>query len=184
MQNFFASLAPLTEKDLTTLAGITRSLELRRGSIWIKAGEQNREIGLVQSGCLRRYYVKDGEEITDYFYFANDFTGDLASILSGNAPAANIVALQPTMLYTFSYDDFIRLCVTSPRLEHLYRLMLEKTFVLFYERSVSFITNTPQQRYNRLIASRPDIMQLAAVQHVASYLGITTQHLSRIRAGN
>ncbi|MBI5464611.1 MAG: Crp/Fnr family transcriptional regulator [Ignavibacteriales bacterium] len=157
-------------------------MKLEKGNYWIEAGRKNRQIGFLDAGYLRKYYLKEGNEITDYFYFENDFTADLPSILSNTPPAASIVAMQNSSLVTFSYDDFNELCSASPPLEHLHRLIIEITFLRFYDRAVSFIMATPRERYDRLVSSRPDILQRVAQHHIASYLGMSPQHLSRIRA--
>lgn len=176
------NIAPLTEEDIVNFLGITKIRQLEKGNWWIEDGKKNRKIGFLESGYLRKYYLKEGKEITDYFYFENDFTADLPSILSNTGPVASIIAMQKSSLVTFSYDDFNKLCKVSPRLEHLQRLIIEKTFLSFYNRAVSFIMETPKERYDRLISARPDILQRVAQYHVASYLGISPQHLSRIRA--
>ena len=65
--------------------------------------------------------------------------------------------------------------------EHLLRIMLERTFLTFYQRSVSFVTDSPKERYASLIETQPEVLQRATQYHIASYLGITPQHLSRLR---
>lgn len=174
-------IALLTEKDIVSFLGVMKTREFKKGDYWIEAGRRNRQIGFLDAGYLRKYYLKKGDEITDYFYFENDFTADLPSILSNTPPVANIVAMQNSSLVTFSYDDFNELCYASPHLEHLHRLIIEITFLRFYDRAVSFIMETPKERYDRLVSSRPDVLQRVAQHHIASYLGITPQHLSRIR---
>lgn len=175
-------IAPLIEEDIVNFLGITKTRELEKGDYWIEAGRKNRQIGFLDAGYLRKYYLKEGDEITDYFYFENDFTADLPSIFSNSPPVASIIAMQNSSLVTFCYDDFNELCDASPRLEHLHRLIIESTFLRFYDRAVSFIMETPKERYEQLVSSRPDILQRVAQHHIASYLGISPQHLSRIRA--
>ncbi len=174
-------IAPLTNEDIVSFLRITKTRKLAKGEYWIEAGKNNRHIGFLDAGYLRKYYLKDGDEITDCFYFENDFSADLPSILSTSPSVASIVAMQESSLITFSYDNFIELCNASPRLEHLHRLIIEITFLFFNDRAVSFVMETPKERYDRLVSSRPDILQRVAQHHIASYLGISPQHLSRIR---
>lgn len=177
-------MAPLTDEDIINFTSITTQKPLNKGDYWIEAGKKNNQVGFIEKGYLRKYYMKDGCEITDYFYFENDFTADIPSIINNNSPVAFIIAMSKSLLITFPYDEFNILCKTSPRLEHLHRLMIEMTFLRYYERTVSFITQTVKERYDRLIDSRPDILQRAAQHHIASFLGISPQHLSRIRRKN
>jgi CRP/FNR family transcriptional regulator, anaerobic regulatory protein len=89
--------------------------------------------------------------------------------------------MQKSILTTFSYSDFNELCKQSRTLEHLQRVIIELTFLSFYKRSVSFILQTLAERNNDLMFSYPNVFQKAAQYHIASYLGISPQHLSRLR---
>lgn len=174
-------IAPLSEEECNRFLNITTPFHLNKGEYWIESGKRNNSIAFIQDGYLRKFYVKDGNEITDFFYFENDFSADLPSIINNSLPQANIVAMQKTTLTVFSYNDFNELCRTAPALEHLNRTIVEFTFLRFYNRTTSFILKTPKQRYEELMISYPKILQNAAQYHIASYLGITPQHLSRLR---
>ena len=177
----FNSIVSLPDDDCISLNEILNTVTLKKGEYWIKAGKKNDDIAFVDEGYLRKFYVEDGIEITDFFYFENDFSADLPSILGNTKPVADIIAMCHTTLTTFSYHAFNDLCRHSPTLEHLHRLILESTFLRFYKRSVSFILQTPKERYKDLIDSYPNVFQRATQYHIASYLGISPQHLSRIR---
>jgi CRP-like cAMP-binding protein len=178
------NIVPLPDQDCISLNEILDTLYLDKGEYWIKEGKKNDHIAFIDEGYLRKFYVKDGNEITDFFYFDNDLSADLPSILAGTSPTASIIAMQKTTLTTFPYNAFNELCKQSPTLEHLHRLILELTFLRFYKRSVSFILQTPKERYDDLIVSSPLVFQKAAQYHIASYLGISPQHLSRLRGQN
>ena len=174
--------APLPDEDCRRLLSITFSVQLNKGGYWIEPGKKNNYIAFIEKGYLRKFYVKGGNEITDSFYFDNDFCTDLPSIIGNTPPDASIIAMQKTALTIFSYNDFNELCKKSPALEHLFRIMVESTFLRFYNRTVSFILHSPKERYEQLLVTKPQILQCAAQYHIASYLGISPQHLSRLRA--
>jgi len=176
------NIAPLPEKDCADLSGILGTIHLDKGEFWIEEGRKNDQVAFLEEGYLRKYYVKDGNEITDFFYFENDFSADLPSIIGNTLPFANIVAMQKTTLTTFSYHDFNALCRHSLALEHINRLIVEFTFLRLYKRTASFILQTPKERYDELVANNPDIIQRTTQYHIASYLGISPQHLSRLRS--
>jgi len=178
------SFAPLSEGDRNNLLSILETVNLKKGDYWISEGKKNYHIAFIEEGYLRKFYVKDGNEITDFFYFENDFSADLPSILGNTSSHANIVAMQSSTLTTFSYTAFNELCRHSPSLEHLHRRIVEYTFLRFYKRSVSFILQTPAERYNDLMTTSPDVFKKATQYHIASYLGISPQHLSRLRGQN
>lgn len=174
-------VSPLNKKDIDSIISITEPLTLKKGEYWIQAGKSNRNIGFVESGYLRKYYTKEGEEITDYFYFDNDFTADIPSILSNTAPLADITAMKDSTLRVMPYDKLTELCNSSHNIERLLRLVIGETFRRYYNRTTGFLLQSPKERYLQLIESRKDIMQQASLAHIASFLGITPQHLSRIR---
>jgi CRP/FNR family transcriptional regulator, anaerobic regulatory protein len=180
----FNSVVPLSDKDYSSLTEILNTTCLDKGKYWIQTDKKNNNIAFIEDGYLRKFYIKEGKEITDFFYFDNDFSADLPSIIGNTKPQASIVAMQKSTLTTFSYYDFNELCKQSPTLEHLHRVILELTFLRFYKRSISFILQTPKERYNDLIVSYPNVFQKAAQYHIASYLGISPQHLSRLRGQN
>jgi CRP-like cAMP-binding protein len=177
----FNDITPLSDRDCNCLKELLNSLCLDKGEYWIREGKKNYDIAFIDKGYLRKFYLKDGSEITDFFYFDNDFSADLPSILGSKTPIASIVAMQKTTLTTFSYHDFNELCKQSPAIEHLHRLMIESSFLRFYKRAVSFILQTPKERYDDLVVSYPNVFKKVAQYHIASYLGISPQHLSRLR---
>src|SRR5262245_10271151 len=118
---FLNHLAPLTDDDCEKMMSITKTIELKKGDFWIKFGKPNPMVAFVDEGYLRKYYIKDGMEITDYFYFDNDISTDLPSILGNTLPVADIVAMKKTTLTVFSYHDFNKLCKAVPVFEHIYR---------------------------------------------------------------
>lgn len=174
--------ATLTENDCKNLSNIIATKHLEKGQCWIEAGNKNDMIAFVETGYLRRFYFNDGNELTDFFYFENDFCADLPSLIGHTKPAASVVAMEQTVLTAFSYTDFNKLCDSSTALERLNRRLVEFTFLRFYNRALSFIMQTPKQRYDELVRRSPQIMQRAQQYHTASYLGINALQLERLRA--
>jgi len=179
---FLNTISPLSQKDSDDVLSIVKPKQLKKGEHWLEEGIANYRIAFIEEGYLRKYYVKDGNEITDAFYFESDICADLPSIISKTKPLSNVVAMQNTVLTTFSYADFNALCEKSPALEHLNRTLVEITFLRFYDRTASFILKTPKERYDDLVKTKSPILQRATQYHISSYLGIGPQHLSRLRA--
>lgn len=177
----FNQITPLTEADNLQLEKLLKPVQLAKGDYWIMPDRINHQIAFVEEGYLRKYYLKDGAEYTDYFYFDHDFCADLPAIIGDTHSHACIVAMQNTRLITFSYQQFNQLCEQSHALEHLHRKLVELTFLRFYRRTVSFILQSPAERYESLISTQPIVLQRATQYHIASFLGISPQHLSRLR---
>lgn len=179
----FAHIVPLTEKETEEFIQITNQEKFSRGQFWIKENKPNERIAFLLDGYLRKYYVdNDGQEITDAFYFSSDFCMDLPSIIGNTKPSSYIVAMEETSLVTFSYSHFDNLRIKYPRFERIYSKFLELNFLKFYNRTTSFIQESPKERYAELLKRNPTILQKATQYHIASYLGISYQHLSRLRS--
>ncbi len=139
LSDILCSIYPLKEKDKDDLIKITRSITLQPGDYWISEGTVNKNKAFLEKGYLRKFFLKDGKEITDFFYFDSDFCSDLPSIITNTLPKAYVIAMKPTVLKVFSFEDYARISQHSYHLEHLYRVILEQTFVNFYYRTTSFI---------------------------------------------
>ena len=140
------SVNPLSEQDCSDIIKIIKTRILKKGEYWLEEGKVNYNVAFVEEGYLRKYYVKDGNEITDAFYFEYDICADLPSIISNTKPLSSAVAMQRTVLTTFAYADFNKLCETSMALEQVNRALVEFNFIRFYNRTASFILKTPKER--------------------------------------
>src|ERR1700744_145926 len=107
---FLDGVSPLSEKDSADILTIIKTKQLKKGEYWLEEGRTNYRIAFIEEGYLRKYYVKDGNEITDAFYFENDICADLPSIIGKTTSLANSVAMQDTVLTAFSYAEFNQLC--------------------------------------------------------------------------
>ena len=185
MEEFFKRLnqiRQLTEEELNALSSVIVVQQLKKGDLWGEEGKRASFIGFVKKGYLRKYYIKDGLEVTDYFYLENSFTGDIPAIVSKKPSIANSVAMEPTTILSISYSNMELLCDQYHNIEHIMRVMIEQTFITFYYRSFSLISTSPKERYEKLMAEQPEVLQRVAQYHIASFLGISPQHLSRLRA--
>lgn len=179
----FNHISPLADNEIEDFIQICKDEKLPKGEFWIKENKRNEKIAFLVNGYLRKFYVdQDGKEITDYFYFESDFCTDLPSIIGKTKSSSNVIAMEETSMIIFSYSDFDHLRVKHPVFERIYSKLLELTFLRFYNRTTSFIQQGPKERYNELLKMHPLVLQKATQYHIASYLGISYQHLSRLRS--
>jgi CRP-like cAMP-binding protein len=171
----------LSEGDLLQIAEIASIKELNPGDFWVYEGMFAKDVAFIFKGYLRKYFIIDGNEKTDWFYFENSFTGDMPSIIEQTACKSCNVAMESTTLIVLSYAKLNELSSKSQNIDHLLRVFIEYAFIAYYKRAMSFILQSPKERYEQLIAEFPMVTQRATQYHIASYLGITPQHLSRIR---
>jgi CRP-like cAMP-binding protein len=141
-------------------------------------------IGFITSGSVRYYHIKDGEEITGYFSFEREFTSSYSSFLTRRPGLNYIQALEPTQLITISYTDMQQMYadeLIGHKMERLCRLLAEYTIICYDERVTSFLTQSPEERYQKLLENGKSILQRIPQHYVANFLGITAVSLSRIR---
>lgn len=176
------SFSYLSEDDLNNIRNIISEKELKTGDYWFHPAMHANQVAFITKGYLRKYLLIDGKEKTDFFYFDNDLTGDLPSIISKETCKSYNEAMEPTSLLVFSYHELDKLSKESRNIEHLMRVFAELAFVRYYNKAISFIMQSPKERYDELIKTQPEVLKRATQYHIASYLGITPQHLSRLRS--
>lgn len=147
----------------------------------LEEGKISRTMFFIEKGCLRTWVNNDGKEITTQFFFEGDSVSAIESFRTNQPSLYSIESLEPCILQTISQKDFLSITENSPELgkeieNHLYKRLFQ-TQQLFY----SYIKNNPQKRYEELIEKHPQILLRIPQHYIASYLGITSVSLSRIR---
>ncbi|GGH75581.1 Crp/Fnr family transcriptional regulator [Phaeocystidibacter marisrubri] len=155
---------------------------LKKGDYFIQSGEVCNRIAFVEHGQIRVYYSDEsGDETTCHFAGKHEFTSSLTSMLTRAPSKDNFVALENTKLLIIERDAMDQLCEDIPQL-HIWRRVLVENIYIMMERRLSMMRNqSAQKRYETMIRENPDIILNVPLQYTASFLGITPQHLSRLR---
>ncbi len=174
--------APLTAEcrhDLLTNATI---LTLKKGTTLVKEGQYSDKAYYIITGCARAYYLKDGKDISDWFAFENEFISAIISFFTNQPSPHYIELLEDATLLELPRQHIDALCDQYHDFERLMRVVVTKTMLSQQERIASMQFHSAQQKYENLLAIRPNITQRVPLTHIASYLGITLETLSRIRS--
>lgn len=144
-------------------------------------GKISKTMFFIEKGCLRTRVNNDGKEITTQFFFEGDSVSSIESFRTNQPSLYSIESIEPCILKTISQTDFQDIIENTPELrkvleEHLFKRLFQ-TQQLFY----TYLKNNPQKRYEELIEQHPHIIQRVPQHYIASYLGITSVSLSRIR---
>ncbi|KXX69390.1 Crp/Fnr family transcriptional regulator [Flammeovirga sp. SJP92] len=174
-------ISKLTDLEQKMIKDLISVKHLDEGEFWFYEGKKTDQVAFVAKGYLRKYFMVDGNEKTDYFYFEGSFTGDLPSIISKKPCKSFNIAMESTTLLTLSYYEISELAKESINIERLLRKVTERGFLMYYDKATSLILQSPKERYDDLLRQNPRVLQKATQYHIASYLGITPQHLSRLR---
>jgi signal-transduction protein with cAMP-binding, CBS, and nucleotidyltransferase domain len=178
------TFVPFSDAEWQTLMPYLEVSTLKKKKNFAEPGKVCSHIGLVVKGSVRFFHVKDGEEITGYFCFENEFISSYKSFLTRQPTINYIQALEDTVLVTLSYNGTQQLYadeLIGHKMERLYRLIAEHYLICYEDRVTSFITQTPEERYNKLLETGGEILQRIPQHYVANFLGITPVSLSRIR---
>lgn len=137
---------------------------------------------LIKSGLIRSYRIIDGNDFTYNFFLAGDICVDYESILKKTPGQHYFQALAPTEVIKYRYCQVESLFEEHPRIERIARKMAESAYIRLIERVKEFQSDSLEQRYLNLVENHEAIFHAAPLQHIASYLGVKPQSLSRIRA--
>ncbi len=155
--------------------------KLKKKEIWETDNSISQYMGFVNEGILRQYYIKDGNEFTDAFYTENDFTGNYISFLSQQPSPTITVALEPCELLVMPFAELGKLSAKIPSVEKFSKIIGDQKLFELNNRSGSLLMDTPEERYQKFIEQKPDLIHRIPQYLIAQYLGIRPESLSRIR---
>lgn len=173
--------SPLTlecQQELYTNASI---LSLEKGFVLIKEGEYSDKTYYVLKGCTRAYYLKDGKDITDWLAFENEFINSICSYFLYKPSPHYIELLEDSILVELTRNQIEKLANKYHCFERLIRTVVTKTMLSQQEKISSIQFYNAKQKYENILVFRPDIIHRVPLTHIASYLGITLETLSRVR---
>ncbi len=181
IQEIFKGIS-FTEEEIDIIASVLKKIVLKKGTIIIKAGDIVTNSYGVLNGCLRTYYTdKKGKEYTLQFGIQGWWITDYTAFFTSSKAIMNLEVLRDATLYQLSTKDREYLFIKIPKLETFIRKKLENVYAAFQKRILSNLSLTAAERYVNFINAYPNIDKSVKNYHIASYLGITTESLSRIR---
>lgn len=172
---------PMTPEEFIQFALLLTPRTLKKHQFLLKAGEVCSDIVFINRGCLRYYYLRDGNEHIGQFFFEGAWVGEYYSFLTRQPSRQYIDALEDCELLTMRYDSLQKLYQDNVRFERFGRLIAERVVIGSQQRTASLLLDSPEERYLTLIRERPKVAERVALHHIAAYLGITPESLSRIR---
>lgn len=178
ISQIYSPLSAQTQKDL---AEAVQWEHYTKSHLLVKEGQYSDKTFFIIEGGGRAYYLKDGRDITDWFAFEQEFISSINSYFLHSPSPCNIEIFPNTSLLVISRSTMIQLCDKHHDFERLCRIVVTHTLLKLQQKVISSQFESAQQRYDNLIKIRPDITQRVLLGHIASYLGISLETLSRIR---
>lgn len=172
----------LTDEELGQLKSFFIPKKIRKRQYTLNAGDVCQYITFVEKGLLRSFSVDDGgQEHVVQFAVEGWWITDMGSFLSGEEAMYNIEALEDSEVLNMTKQAMDEMMDQHPRMERYFRLLMQNNIVALQRRAVAYMSLSAEEKYLKVMEVYPDIINRAPQQHIASYLGITPETLSRIR---
>ncbi len=153
-----------------------------KGTNLLKEGQISKDAFFIINGCVRKYYIKDGEEITTEFYTEFQSAVNFDSIANGSPSKYYFTCVEDTDIAIINSEKENALYKKFPRFGEVCRVEMEKMLGASQEELTTFKNSTPKERYLHLLKERPDLINRVPQYQLASYLSIKPETLSRIRS--
>jgi CRP-like cAMP-binding protein len=182
LKDFFSSLAPFNEKELVDASVYFHPLYLKKKEYFCRQGSMSRQIAFVKQGILRSYFTIGEKENTSFFQLPGTIVVALRSFVMKKESQENIQALTDAELISISREDLYALYTGNWKWQQVGRVLIESYYIFQEKRMLMQQNLSAQERYLDFSASHPEVLQSVPLQYVASYLGVSPETLSRIRA--
>ncbi len=182
LQKLFSNYVSFDEKEWQLFIELSKIKHINKGDFFVKEGEKNSDFGVIISGCMRYFYLKNGEEFTGEFWQENEIIGSYEGLILNQPSTLFIEAIEDCSIVTLSYPKMKELSLEIKKLDKVIVAILEKFLVESQRRIASYITETAEERYLRLRREMPGIEDRVHQKYIASFVGVTPVTLSRIRS--
>lgn len=172
----------LTDSELTGLKSYFIPKKIRKRQYLLNAGDVCQYITFVEKGLLRSFMTDDdGRESVVQFASEGRWISDMESFFSGKDGVYNIEAIEDSEVLNLPRHAMNEMMDKLPAMERYFRLLMQNNIVALQRRVVAYMSLSAEEKYLKLMEIYPEVINRAPQQHIASYLGITPETLSRIR---
>jgi len=173
----------LDNKEAGFFISLLKQQEVAKKTFILKEGQLCKDFSYVHSGALRAYYSdKKGKESTIMFAINDWWITDMFGFINQQPAMLNIEAIEQSSILQLSKNNFDMLCNEVPKFERFFRIIMQNAYIREQLRVIQNLSLSAEERYNNFIAKYPKVVQQVTQKQVASYLGITPEFLSTIRA--
>jgi CRP-like cAMP-binding protein len=175
------NLITLSPSEAELVKSLFKEKIYKKGDFFLAEGQICKQVGFVAKGLMRYYINHDGEEKTYAFSQENNYVCNYESFLPQSPSSKIIQALEDCDVLVISHADLQVLYANVREGERFGRIAIETVFIQLLKDITSFYTETPELRYQRFIENHADLQQRVSQYHIASFVGVKPQSLSRIR---
>lgn len=172
----------MTHDELDILESILVPIKFAKGDMILKEGEVCRCIYFIDKGLVRQFYIKHGKEVTEHLGDDHSVFMCIESLFKEVPTQLQVEALEPCIIYALPKDRLERVALHNVNIQILYRKILEESLILSQVHADLVRFETAQDRYRRMCKLYPQVVLRAPLLFIASYLQMTPETLSRVRA--
>jgi CRP-like cAMP-binding protein len=185
MFNQFRNKFLLNNSKWNEYTSYFQRLEVPAKTILLEEGEISKKLFVIEKGSIRVWFNNNGKDLTTQFFFENQSVSSIESFMKKLPSPVVIETIEPCVLWWIQksdLDNIVEEIKEIPELrDRFINMLFERTFD-YIKHFVSFIKDSPTQRYLNLVQERPQVVQRVPQHYIASYLGVSTVHLSRIKS--
>lgn len=190
LKDFIGKYIELTDEDLENFSNYIEIKKYKKNEIIHHIGDVFKNIMFINSGMARSYIIKeDGKDFTWHFHFSNEssanlknlFMVDYASFTHQEPSKMNFEALQDCEVFILEHKTLEELYSSDVKWQYLGRILSQEGYYITHHRTISLLTLTAKEKLHNLTEEYPNIFEQVPHYHIASFLGITPQSLSRLR---
>lgn len=180
---YFKQYTDLTTEEIDYIKDHIPVCRYKKGQNLLTHGEVSSEFFFVIKGCVRLFYRtgEDEEEKTAFFYTENQFVSSYESFTKKVPAKHNLQCLEESSLALITHEEALSILQRFPKFEFLARIMMEQELIVYQDIISSFIQLSPEERYLKLLKTQPELLQRIPLYHLATFLGVKPESLSRIR---
>lgn len=182
LYTYLSRYIELSEQDWNEIASRVTERNFNRGDLISSPGEINKYTNFIIKGSVRVFYIDgNGYEHNIQLGLPNWWLGDFSSYIMQQPGLLYTEALEATDALAFSYEDLQVLYDNVPKMERFFRLLIQKAYASFQSRVLSNLSHDAEERYRIFRNKYPEMDQHISQKHIASYLGISPEFLSKIK---
>lgn len=175
-------IVKINDAEWEAFQSILKPKQVKKNELFLEQGQVCRHMAFIAKGYVRFYFLVGAEEVTKEFNFENTFCGSYASFISGKPSRFNVKAMENLSLLIFDRPHLLELVDQYPAWAKFLLFSVENLFVRKENREASFLLESPEERYEKLLSENKEMLRRVPLKYIASYLGLSAETLSRIRA--
>ena len=174
----------MTHDELDILESVLVPMKFAKGEIILKEGDVCEHIYYVERGLTRQFYFKNGKDLTEHIGVEHSIVMCIESLFKEKPTYLQLEALEPTLVYAMPKHRLEEVALHNVNIQILYRKILEESLIISQVHADMLRFETAQDRYLKLCKQSPQVVLRAPLVYVASYLQMTPETLSRVRAAS